>query len=113
MEEKASMVPNWTIHRLKGAPIAIPAYIAIPFQVITLPEFCCPRSPIPQVSIPVTRKLSAIPCTIRDINNKERDNNGIETTVQAHIYKTPADKTSKMPRVVLIFEPRTSVVFPA
>ena len=76
MLEKASVVPDWTIHRLNGAPIAIPAYIAIPFQVITLPEFSWPRSPIPQVSIPVTKKLSAIPCTIRDTTNKQRDSKG-------------------------------------
>ncbi|MNQ98910.1 hypothetical protein D3C85_1146270 [compost metagenome] len=49
------------IHIAMGAPIAIPAYMAIPFQVITLPDFWAPTSPIPQVKALVMDKLSDIP----------------------------------------------------
>jgi hypothetical protein len=46
---------------LTGAPIAIPAYMAMPFQVITFPELEAHAKLIPQVNAPVTRMLSPIP----------------------------------------------------
>ena len=44
-----------------GAPMAKATYIAIPTHAMTLPVFCGPTSPRPQLNAPVMTKLSAAP----------------------------------------------------